>query len=98
MCPHAQGYNHNAMGVQYTQTDILVWHKTLKRYADSKPYKGMGAQHLLGYLRRCADVGELQPDPHVRQWRECIKLIIRRTQSQEDELKLISLYYALETA
>ena len=78
-----------------SQRDILIWHKTVARY-NRKPYTQYGAAHLRGYLRRCADVGELQPDPHMRQWCECIKLIIKRDRPEADELKLISLYHALE--
>jgi hypothetical protein len=82
------------MRAEITTRDILIWHKTVARY-NRKPYTQHGAAHLVGYLRRCADVGELQPDPYVSQWRECIKLIIKRDRP-EDELKLVSLYHALE--
>jgi len=35
----------------------------------------------------------------VCQWRECVKLIIKRDRPEADELKLVSLYHALaETA
>ena len=91
-------YNTNAMRMDISQRDILVWHKTIARY-NRKPYTQYGVAHLVGYLRRCADVGELQPDPHIPQWRACIKLVIMRDRPDTDELKLISLYHALaETA
>jgi hypothetical protein len=88
-------YNTNAMRMDISQRDILIWHKTMTRY-DRKPYTQYGVTHLIGYLRRCADIGELQPDPYVNQWRECVKLIIKRDRPETDELKLISLYHALE--
>jgi len=83
------------MRMDISQRDILVWHKTVARY-NRKPYTQYGAAHLIGYLRRCADVGELQPDPHIPQWCACIKLVIMRDRPDTDELKLISLYHALE--
>jgi len=83
------------MRMDISQRDILIWHKTIARY-NRKPYTQYGAAHLLGYLRRCADVGELQTDPYVRQWCECVKLIIKRDRPEADELKLVSLYHALE--
>jgi hypothetical protein len=88
-------YNTNAMRMDISRRDILIWHKTIARY-NRKPYTQYGAAHLLGYLRRCADVGELQTDPYVCQWRECVKLIIKRNRPEADELKLVSLYHALE--
>jgi len=94
-CKSPACYNTNAMRMDISQRDILIWHKTVARY-DRKPYTQHGIAHLIGYLRRCADVGELQTDPYVRQWCECVKLIIKRDRPEADELKLVSLYHALE--
>lgn len=77
------------------QQDIRTWHTILRKY-QRKPFTQHGASHLMGYLRRCAELGELQPDPYIPQWLDCIRLIIRRSQQEENELALVSLYHALK--
>jgi len=79
-----------------TKSDIKAWCRILEQY-QRKPFTQYGAAHLLGYLRRCQHIGELQYDQYISQWLECIRLIIRYDPNSEYNLSLVSLYHELQS-
>jgi hypothetical protein len=80
--------------MQVSKADLQAWYKLLQQY-QRKPFTNYGANHLLGYLRRCIELDALQPDPYIPQWLQCIRCIMRYQKTPDDELKLVSLYQAL---
>jgi hypothetical protein len=82
------------MRITEAEQDIKVWHEIIAHY-NRKPYNKLGIKHLLGYLKRCSELGELQPDRYTSQWRYCIRYILRHRPNPEHELALVSLYYTL---
>lgn len=73
------------------QQQLRKWRKILSKY--NRPHFKQ-IPHLMGYLGKCQETGELLPDPYINEWVTELKLVIRRAH-EEDQLALVSLHDTL---
>ncbi len=74
---------------------IKIWHSTISNLASNiKIPSSLGTRHLAGYLKRCAQLEYLEPDPYINQFIRAINYLLKRAPESE-HLKLLALRDAL---
>lgn len=82
--------------MELIECHIRAWRQILAHYRRQPRFKHLKQiTHLLGYLKHCEQVGELLYDSYAQEWRNDLRLLIRRAR-EEDQLALVSLYDALQ--